>query len=147
VEASEIIHLNPHIIMNSKVILQNKITGLYYVEGSNFNEPLQSKATRYPEGDPAIAVVKATFSGVEVIPEAKKLELPPLVVKTDNSITMVGPYSAGGAVSHTAAKLGYLHGAETMAKMFRETFMTGDLAMLHELVKATETFSFYGKAK
>jgi hypothetical protein len=72
------------------------------------------------------------------------MKLPEPIIATVHNVTVVGPYSAGGATNtHTAAKLGYLHGAEVMAAMFREAFATGNIAEVHNLIKATETNSFF----
>lgn len=73
------------------------------------------------------------------------IQLPDPEIRRVNNVTTVGPYSiSGGEI--TAARLGYLHGAETVAKMFAEKIRAQDLAGLLELMNATETKRFYDHA-
>lgn len=77
--------------------------------------------------------------------QMKALTLPAPKIKTINNVTTVGPYNAGNGDPHTAARLGYLHGAEAMAEMFQEAYADPDPSAMPRLLNAVGTYSFFGR--
>lgn len=69
------------------------------------------------------------------------MKLPDPQIKRINNVLSVGPYSSSNELN--AAHLGYAHGAETVARMFRELVLANDMAGAFALAKATKTNSFY----